>query len=73
MFRGFDSDGRTTTLVLSGDFDTIDGKRRMTPTTLRLSYALDPKNPDVFRLDRGAFSIRFQNNGYMNISIPDAE
>jgi len=55
VFRGVDSDGRMTTVVLSGDVDTVGGKRRMTPTTLRLSYILDPKKPDVFRLDRGAF------------------
>jgi len=55
VFRGVDSGGRMTTLILSGDVDTVEGKRRMTPTTLRLSYILDPKKPDVFRLDRGAF------------------
>ena len=56
MFRGSDSEGRTTLLVLQGDIAANESKQRvLTPTALSLFYVADAKKPDVYRLPAGLF------------------
>jgi hypothetical protein len=57
LFRGEDTDGHATILILQGQYkDAADGKQRiLTPTSLALLYSADPQNPDVFKLAPGQF------------------
>lgn len=53
VFRGFDSTDRMTILTLAGA-ETPEGASA-TPPVLSLSYVLDPRNPDIYRIPRGQF------------------
>ncbi len=57
MFRGSDSEGRTTLMVLQGEIAAAnEAKQRvLTPTALTLFYVADAKKPDVYRLPAGLF------------------
>lgn len=53
VFQGADAKGRMVQLVQRReDARTDAGKTRM---TLRLAYIADPKQPDIFRIAKGAF------------------
>ena len=54
VFRGSDAQGRTTSLILRGATEG-EGDRQLEPASLQLSYARDPGNPDVFRIEKGQF------------------
>ena len=55
VFRGNDSKGRMTLLAMRGRNETVDKVVQFTPNQLQLSYVADPRNPDVFRLEKGKF------------------
>lgn len=56
LFRGEDADGRSTILLMQGQFgETEDGQRALSPVALSLLYAADSDNPDVFVIEQGQF------------------
>lgn len=55
VFRGEDAKGHITLLVLRGRTEKADKETRFVPTLLQLSYIADPRNPDIFRLEKGKF------------------
>lgn len=55
VFRGEDSKGHMTLLVLRGRAEKADKNIKLTPNVLQLSYVADVRNPDVFHLDKGKF------------------
>jgi hypothetical protein len=57
LFRGEDSAGHATILILEGRFEALAGsqEKSLTPTSLALLYSLNPQHPDVFRLAPGSF------------------
>jgi hypothetical protein len=56
MFRGSDSQERTTMLILQGNFSQGENNQRiLTPAALILLYIVDAKSPDVYRLPPGSF------------------
>ncbi|MBI1415966.1 MAG: hypothetical protein GC146_01980 [Limimaricola sp.] len=56
MFRGSDSQGHATLLLLQGTYtDGADGAKTLTPTSLDLLYSANPDAPDIFKLQQGAF------------------
>jgi hypothetical protein len=56
LFRGADSQGHTTILLLRGtpSGDKTTGQK-LTPTSLALYYLADSKNPDIYRIPKGKF------------------
>ncbi|MBN9306599.1 MAG: hypothetical protein BGO82_13330 [Devosia sp. 67-54] len=56
LFRGEDKDGHAAIVLLQGDFTGGgDTQKVLKPTSLALLYAADSKEPDIFKLDPGAF------------------
>jgi hypothetical protein len=55
LFRGADSSGRTTALLLQGSFTGDKDQRTLSPTSVSLFYLADPKNPDIYRVQPGKF------------------
>jgi len=57
VFRGEDEQGRMTLLVLTGGpaAKAADEQAQPQPISLKLSYILDPTNPDIYRIPRGQF------------------
>ena len=55
LFRGADSSGRTTALLLQGSFTGDKEQRTLSPTSVSLFYLADPKNPDIYRVQPGKF------------------
>jgi len=59
MFRGEDEKGRVVALLGQFKYDpkAEQGKQLKTdePQAVILSYVLDPKNPDIFRIEKGKF------------------
>ena len=56
LFRGEDAEGRSTVLLLQGQFaETEEGQRVLAPVSLALLYAVDSRNPDVFSVAPGQF------------------
>jgi hypothetical protein len=56
LFRGADADGRTTVLLLQGQFTNGEaGARVLSPTALALIYTVDPDDPDIFKIKEGDF------------------
>jgi len=59
LFRGGDSDGRTTALMLHGvktpATDPKQSAQPFAPDGLLLFYIADAKTPDVFKLQSGQF------------------
>ena len=55
-FRGYDASGRMVAVLLSpGAKDKSGNAQNDIPPQLTLTYVLDPKNPDVYKIDSGAF------------------
>ena len=54
LFRGEDKAGHAAIVLLQGEF-TGDTQKVLKPTSLALLYAADSKEPDIFKLDPGAF------------------
>ncbi|WP_158817526.1 hypothetical protein [Methylocapsa sp. S129] len=55
LFRGADSSGRTTALLLQGSFTGDKEQRTLSPTNVNLFYLADAKNPDIYRVQPGKF------------------
>lgn len=56
LFRGEDSAGHATVLLLQGTFDALgDDKRALTPQSLALLYAENSESPDIFQIKPGQF------------------
>jgi hypothetical protein len=57
LFRGEDSQGHTTILLMQGQFSggADSTQKVLKPTNLALLYAADSKSPDIFKLDPGTF------------------
>ena len=56
LFRGEDSKGHATILLLQGDYsDGGDGQRALQPSGLALLYAADSEEPDIFKIKPGQF------------------
>jgi hypothetical protein len=55
LFRGEDSKGHATILLLQGDYSGGDGQRVLQPTGLALLYAADSETPDIFKIEPGQF------------------
>lgn len=56
LFRGEDSQGHATVLLLQGTFDTVgEDQRALTPQSLALLYAQDSDSPDIFQIQPGQF------------------
>lgn len=56
LFRGEDSEGHATVLLLQGEFETLaDNQRALNPVSLALLYAKDSENPDIFQIQPGQF------------------
>lgn len=57
LFRGLDSEGHATIVLLQGQFSAQEGtdQRILTPVSLALLYSADPDNPDVFKIEPGKF------------------
>ncbi len=55
VFRGADSAGHTTALLLEGRTAADKDHKVFTPASLLILYIADPKHPDVFRLAPGQF------------------
>jgi hypothetical protein len=55
VFRGEDSKGHMTLLVLRGRAEKAEKDIKLTPNILQLSYVADIRNPDIFHLDKGKF------------------
>jgi hypothetical protein len=55
LFRGADSQGRTTVLLLRGAASGDKAARQFSPSALVLLYLGDTKNPDVYRVPAGKF------------------
>ncbi|WP_380052866.1 hypothetical protein ACFE33_09990 [Falsihalocynthiibacter sp. SS001] len=56
LFRGSDSEGRSSILLLQGSFeDSGEGQKTLLPQSLALLYSLNPDNPDVFKVESGSF------------------
>jgi hypothetical protein len=56
VFQGNDSDKHTTILRLASGASAPKGKPdKITEAALSLSYVMDPRNPDIYRLKKGAF------------------
>lgn len=56
LFRGEDSAGHATILLLQGDYSGGgDTQRVLNPTGLALLYAADSEAPDIFKIEPGQF------------------
>jgi hypothetical protein len=56
LFRGEDSQGHATVLLLQGDFQTLgEDQQALNPVSLALLYAKDSDNPDIFQIQPGQF------------------
>lgn len=56
LFRGEDSEGHATILLLQGVYvDIGEDQQGLEPHTLTVLYAADAENPDVFRIEPGQF------------------
>ena len=55
VFRGMDSAGRSTVLLLEGRTVTEKDQKQFAPLSLLLLYIADAKTPDVFKLAPGQF------------------
>ena len=56
LFRGEDSQGHATVLLLQGEFETLaEDQRALNPVSLALLYAKDSENPDIFQIQPGQF------------------
>ena len=56
LFRGEDTQGHATVLLLQGDFQTLgEDQQALSPTSLALLYAKDSENPDIFQIQPGQF------------------
>jgi hypothetical protein len=56
LFRGEDQEGRSSILLMQGQFiDAEGGQRVLAPVSLALLYAADSDNPDVFSIAPGQF------------------
>jgi hypothetical protein len=56
-FRGVDAQKRMVLLILPGTFSETrgDSAPSFSPVSMRLSYILDPDNPDIFKIAPGQF------------------
>jgi hypothetical protein len=54
VFRGFDAEDRMTILTLAGA-EAPEGAANAPAPVLSLSYVLDIRNPDIYRIPRGQF------------------
>jgi hypothetical protein len=56
VFEGNDTDKHTTILRLASASSAAKGKpEKVTEAALSLSYVMDPRNPDIYRLKKGTF------------------
>lgn len=56
LFRGEDSQGHATVLLLQGNYETVGQDQRvLTPQSLALLYAQDSDSPDIFQIQPGQF------------------
>ena len=56
LFRGEDSQGHATVLLLQGTFDKVgEDQQALNPMSLALLYARDSENPDIFQIQPGQF------------------
>ena len=56
LFRGEDSQGHATVLLLQGDFQKLgEDQQALNPVSLALLYAKDSDNPDIFQIQPGQF------------------
>jgi hypothetical protein len=56
LFRGTDTNGRMTALMLHGSLSAgPDKTKTFTPNALLLFYLASPKSPDVFKIQSGKF------------------
>jgi hypothetical protein len=56
LFRGEDEEGRSSILLMQGQFMEAEGGQRvLAPVSLALLYAADSENPDVFSIAPGQF------------------